>query len=113
MGIKVYDTKATLNPSQKDQHNFCLTGLILFMGLSFYVNADECMPKNLPIYAFVGSLQGACHCLSSLSRAPGDMTSCNDFFGKQWWLHDRNSDGQLKHDMQEQSASCHSDVEPL
>ena len=35
--IKVYDAKAILTPSQKDQYNFWTTGLILFLGLSFFV----------------------------------------------------------------------------
>lgn len=38
--IKVYEGKGILTPSQKNAFNFITTGLILFLGLSFYVRGN-------------------------------------------------------------------------
>ena len=38
--VKVYEAKGILTTSQKNAYNLITTGLILFLGLSFYVHVD-------------------------------------------------------------------------
>ena len=38
--VKVYEAKGVLTPSQKAAFNVITTGLILFLGLSFYVRVN-------------------------------------------------------------------------
>ena len=54
--VKVYEAKGVLTPSQKNAYNVVTTGLILFVGLSFYVHVDWHMQPKIHTHATIGSL---------------------------------------------------------
>lgn len=56
--IKVYEAKGVLTKWQKDTYNFITTGLIFFLGLSFYVRVK--LTCIFLTHTSIGSLQGAC-----------------------------------------------------